>query len=81
MSDYRDGQRVRVRKNPMQAHAVKLEGQREMEIGNEPVEVGWSGYYHQLRAEGAILCGALAEPPPAPKPTPHPESPPETEEK
>ena len=25
------------------------------EIGEEPVEVNWSGYYHQLRAEGVII--------------------------
>ena len=25
------------------------------EIGEEPVDVNWSGYYHQLRAEGVII--------------------------
>jgi hypothetical protein len=82
MTDYTDGQRVRVRKNPAQKNAVKLEGQRDIEIGDEPIVVGWSGYYHQLRAEGAILCGDLAEPPAPKEPKPEPVPPtPDTEEK
>jgi hypothetical protein len=64
MTDIRDGQRVSVSKNPACSAPVYREGAGRMdgpearalhEIGEEPIAVNWSGYYHQLRAEGVII--------------------------
>lgn len=59
-----DGQRVKVSKNPACSAPVYRQGAGRLdgpearaihEIGEEPVDVNWSGYYHQLRAEGVII--------------------------
>jgi len=55
MRDIRDGQMVTVRKHPAHALPVFVAGQRAIEISEEPMRINWSGYYHQIRAEGAIL--------------------------
>lgn len=64
MMDIQDGQRVKVSKNPACSAPVYRQGAGRLdgpearaihEIGEEPVDVNWSGYYHQLRAEGVII--------------------------
>ena len=54
MRDIRDGQMVTICKHPAHALPVFVAGQRAIEI-TEPTRINWNGYYHQLRAEGAIL--------------------------
>jgi hypothetical protein len=46
---------VMVRKHPAHELPVFVAGQRAIEITEEPMRINWGGYYHQLRAEGAIL--------------------------
>ncbi|MBP9803679.1 MAG: hypothetical protein KBE22_02080 [Candidatus Accumulibacter sp.] len=55
MRDIRDGQMVTICKHPAHALPVFVAGQRAIEITEEPTRINWNGYYHQLRAEGAIL--------------------------
>ena len=54
MEDLRDGQLVKVRRMQGHQHPVYVEKHRAIEIGDEFVQIGWSGYYHQLRSEGSI---------------------------
>jgi len=46
---------VMVCKHPAHELPVFVAGQRAIEITEEPMRINWGGYYHQLRAEGAIL--------------------------
>ena len=55
MRDIRDGQMVMVCKHQAHELPVFVAGQRAIEITEEPMRINWGGYYHQLRAEGAIL--------------------------
>ena len=69
MMDIQDGQRVKVSKNPACSAPVYRQGgtlgrisrpARSMRSARNRVDVNWSGYYHQLRAEGVIIVESLA---------------------
>lgn len=83
--DIRDGQRVKVKKCAAHTSPIFVEGQRARSEGDDPFEIKhdeahmitWSGYYHQLRSEGAIEV--LAEPPVKPVEPKQPPKPVESE--
>jgi len=54
MRDIRTGEAVFICRPDSHPHPVYLYGQRSMEVGAEPMSIRWNGYYHSLRAEGAI---------------------------
>lgn len=54
MTDIRHGERVFVRRSAHHPVPVYIAGQRTMEIHGDAVSVRWSGYYRDLRREGAI---------------------------